>query len=173
MNYITKVGIHRAPLQDIEKYNRALAFIDGTLFPLWLIDSINHDSLRNCRGVRNLQLFLFYSQSCSEVSLYLRLSPQACYSQRQFLPQLLRKICLGSHSGLASWSSSGANQSQQGINSTLNLTHTEGSTLSSWPCQATTTPSRSGPRGLTSNAATPAIRHKAPARHSFILKKQI
>ena len=95
------------------------------------------------------------------------------YSQRQLLPQLLRKICLGSHSGLASWSSSGANQSQQGINSTLNLTHTEGSTLSSWPCQATTTLSRSGPRRLTSNEATPTIRHKAQARHSSILKKPI
>lgn len=55
------------------------------------------------------------------------------YSQLQFHPQLLRKICLGSHGGLASSHSKGANQSQQGINSSLNLAFSEESTLSSWP----------------------------------------
>lgn len=79
---------------------------------------------------------------------------------------------MGSPGGLASWYSSEANQSQQGINSSLNLALNKRSSLSSRPCQVPIIPSH---ERLTVKAATPVknTQHKPPARIIFILKKQI
>lgn len=107
-------------------------------------------------------------------SLTLHLSlTSGLYPWLQFHPQLLRKICLGSHSGLAFWYSSVANQSQQGINSSVNLALTKRSALGSWPYQASTGPSHSaGAQRSTASAATPVIKTQILPEEHFILKKQ-
>lgn len=124
-------------------------------------------TLYNCWGVCNLE----FKRSVMVRSLTLSPSlTSGLYKRLQFHPWLLRKICFGSLGGFASWYSSGANQSQQGINSSLNLALTKRSTLGSRPCQSSIIPSH---ERLTAKAATPVIRHKPPAKNIFILKKQI